>query len=76
MLRKRIGEQLHIDNVSGNDFPKDLNCYDLIIHCGACMFNRKHVLNRIAKAKTQGVPMTNYGVVIAYINGILEQIDK
>jgi hypothetical protein len=40
------------------------------------MFNRKHVLNRIAKAKTQGVPMTNYGVVIAYINGILEQIDK
>ena len=76
MLRKRIGEQLHIDIVSGNDFPKDLNCYDLIIHCGACMFNRKHVLNRIAKAKTQGVPMTNYGVVIAYINGILEQIDK
>ena len=70
MLRKRIGEQLHIDIVSGNDFPKDLNCYDLIIHCGACMFNRKHVLNRIVKAKAQGVPMTNYGIVIAYINGI------
>lgn len=70
MLRKRIGEKLHIDIVSGNDFPKDLNCYDLIIHCGACMFNRKHVLNRIVKAKAQGVPMTNYGIVIAYINGI------
>lgn len=70
MLRKRIGEQLHIDIVSGNDFPKDLNCYDLIIHCGACMINRKHVLNRIVKAKAQGVPMTNYGIVIAYINGI------
>ncbi|MFK2600106.1 [FeFe] hydrogenase H-cluster maturation GTPase HydF [Bacteroides fragilis] len=70
MLRKRIGEQLHIDIVSGNDFPKDLNCYDLIIHCGARMFNRKHVLNRIVKAKAQGVPMTNYGIVIAYINGI------
>lgn len=70
MLRKRIGEKLHIDIVSGNDFPKDLNCYDLIIHCGACMFNHKHVLNRIVKAKAQGVPMTNYGIVIAYINGI------
>lgn len=70
MLRKRIGEKLHIDIVSGNDFPKDLTCYDLIIHCGGCMFNRKHVLNRIVKAKAQGVPMTNYGIVIAYINGI------
>ena len=76
LLRKRIGEKLQIDIIGGTDFPQDLLPYDLIIHCGACMFNRKHVLNRIAKAKTQGVPMTNYGIVIAYINGILEQIDK
>lgn len=76
MLRKRIGEQLRIDIISGNDFPQDLSKYDLIIHCGACMFNRKHVLNRVAKAKAQGVPMTNYGIVIAYVNGILEQVDK
>ena len=55
MLRKRIGEQLHIDIVSGNDFPKDLTCYDLIIHCGACMFNRKHVLNRIVVNSTLAV---------------------
>ena len=70
MLRKKIGEELQIDIVAGTDFPEDLTPYHLIIHCGACMFNRKHVLNRIVKAKAQGVPMTNYGIVIAYINGI------
>lgn len=75
MLRNRIGEQLHIDIVSGTDFPEDLSPYDLVIHCGACMFNRKHVLSRIERAKQQGVSMTNYGVVIAYINGILDKID-
>lgn len=74
MLRKRIGEQLHIDIVSGNDFPKDLTCYDLIIHCGACMFNRKYVLNRIDNARKQQIPMTNYGVAIAHLNGILDKI--
>lgn len=75
MLRKRIGEGLHIDMVSGTDFPEDLSTYDLVIHCGACMFNRKYVLNRVAQARKQQVPMTNYGVVIAYINGILDKID-
>ena len=75
MLRSRIGEGLHIDIVSGADFPNDLSSYDLVIHCGGCMFNRKHVLSRIERAKQQDVPMTNYGVVIAYINGILDKID-
>ncbi len=75
LLRNRIGEGLSIDIVSGNDFPKDLSPYDLIIHCGACMFNRKHVLNRVEQAKKQQVPMTNYGVVLAYLNGILENIN-
>lgn len=75
MLRKRIGKGLHIDMVSGTDFPEDLSDYDLVIHCGACMFNRKYVLNRVAQARNQHVPMTNYGVVIAYINGILDKID-
>ena len=74
MLRKRFGEALQIDLVSGADFPADLTAYDLVIHCGACMFNRKHVLNRVAQAKSQQVPMTNYGVAIAWINGILEKI--
>lgn len=75
MLRKRIGESLQIDIVSGTDFPEDLTPYDLIIHCGACMFNRKYVLNRIDRARTQQVPMTNYGVTIAYLVGILDKID-
>lgn len=75
MLRKRIGEGLQIDMVSGTDFPEDLSFYDLVIHCGACMFNRKYVLNRVAQARNQHIPMTNYGVVIAYINGILDKID-
>lgn len=75
MLRKRIGEGLQIDMVSGTDFPEDLSSYDLVIHCGACMFNRKYVLNRVAQARNQHIPMTNYGVVIAYINEILDKID-
>ena len=74
LLRKRIGEELQIDFVSGNDFPKDLSRYDLIIHCGACMFNRKYVLNRIAHAHAQHIPITNYGVAIASLTGILDKI--
>ena len=54
---------------------QDVSDYDLIIHCGACMFNRRHVMSRIDRAKSQGVPITNYGVAIAKLSGILEQID-
>ena len=75
MLRKKIGEELTIDIRSGHDFPKDLRQYDLIIQCGACMFNRKYVLNRVELAKEQGVAMSNYGVVIAYLSGILDKIN-
>lgn len=75
MLRKRIGTGLTIDFVSGTDFPEVLHAYQLIIHCGACMFNRKYVLNRISAARSQGIPMTNYGVAIAYLTGILDKID-
>lgn len=75
MLRKKIGQTLAIDMVSGQDFPKDLTPYDLIIHCGACMFNRKYVLSRIEAAKSQGIPMTNYGITIASLQGILDKID-
>lgn len=75
LLRKRIGEKLSIDIVAGTDFPQDLTPYSLVIHCGACMFNRKYVLNRIKRARLQNVPMTNYGVAIAFLNGILNQIE-
>ena len=75
MLRKKFGAGLQIDHVSGTDFPEDLSKYDLVIHCGACMFNRKYVLNRVAQARNQHIPMTNYGVAIAFLNGILNQIE-
>ena len=75
LLRKRIEEKLSIDIVAGTDFPQDLTPYSLVIHCGACMFNRKYVLNRIERARLQNVPMTNYGVAIAFLNGILNQIE-
>lgn len=74
MLRKRFGETLSVDIVSGTDFPQDLSGYDLIIQCGACMFNRKYVLSRIARAREQKIPMTNYGVTIAHLTGILDKI--
>ena len=72
MLRKRFGKKLIIEHVSGTDFPKDLAKYDLIIQCGGCMFNRRYILSRIDRAKQQKIPMTNYGVIIAHITGILE----
>ena len=74
MLRKRFGAGLTVDIVSGTDYPEDLTSYDLIIQCGACMFNRQYVLSRIDRAKKQCVPMTNYGVTIAHITGILDKI--
>lgn len=74
MLRKKIGQGLQFDIVGGNDFPKDLSPYRLIIHCGACMFNRRHVLSRIAAAEAQGVPITNYGMVIAKLTNILDKV--
>lgn len=74
LLAKRAGGELSIDIVSGRDFPEDLTPYRLIIHCGGCMFNRRMILNRVIKAKQQKVPMTNYGITIAYITGILDKI--
>ncbi len=74
LLRKRFGSGLTVDIAAGTDFPQDLSGYDLIIQCGACMFNRKYVMSRIDRAKKQGVAMTNYGVAIAHLTGILDKI--
>lgn len=74
LLSRRAGGELNIDIVSGKDFPTDLSPYRLVIHCGGCMFNRRLVLNRVSEAKLQGVPMTNYGIAIAYLSGILDKI--
>ena len=75
LLRKKYGDSISIDIVNGSDFPKDLTPYDLVIHCGACMFNRRYVLSRITQAKRQRVPITNYGVFLAKMTGILDKID-
>lgn len=74
MLRKKYGAGMSIDIVSGTDFPANLTQYDLIIQCGACMFNRKYVMTRIERAREQRVPMTNYGIAIAFISGILDKV--
>ena len=74
LLRSKLGDGLQIDVVGGNDFPGDLAGYDIVIHCGACMFNRRTVLSRVRQAKAQGVPITNYGIAIAALTGIMDRI--
>lgn len=74
MLRKKVGAGLSVDVVGGNDFPDDVSGYDLVIHCGACMFNRRHVLSRMDSCASRSVPMTNYGMAIAFMQGILDRV--
>jgi hypothetical protein len=74
MLRRKLGEEITIDIVGGADFPNDLSPYDLVIHCGACMFNRQHVMSRARRAQEQNIPITNYGIAIAALTGILSRI--
>ncbi len=74
MLRRKLGEEITIDIVGGADFPADLTPYDLVIHCGACMFNRQHVMSRVRRAQEQNIPITNYGIAIAALTGILSRI--
>lgn len=73
LLRKKYGN-MSIDFSRGLDFPEELD-YDLIIMCGSCMFNRAHVLNRIEKARAAGVPVTNYGVTISKLKGIIDKVE-
>lgn len=83
LLRKYLGERypdspldsiLSFDIVSGRDFPSDLHPYALVIHCGGCVFSRRHLLARVESARRQGVPMTNYGIAIAFLKGILPKV--
>ncbi|MEI0604613.1 [FeFe] hydrogenase H-cluster maturation GTPase HydF [Brachyspira alvinipulli] len=70
LLKNKFGFDFSIDYVAGNDFPRDLSKYDLVIHCGGCMGTRKHILDRIRICEEQNVPITNYGMTIAKINGV------
>ena len=73
LLRKKYGN-MRIDFSRGLDFPEELD-YDLIIMCGSCMFNRAHVLSRIDKARAAGIPVTNYGVTISKLKGIIDKVE-
>ncbi|MGN0177939.1 MAG: [FeFe] hydrogenase H-cluster maturation GTPase HydF, partial [Monoglobaceae bacterium] len=73
LLKKFTGRELVIETSSGNGFPEDLSDYALIIHCGGCMINEREMLYRIKCAEDAGVPITNYGTALAYMNGIFER---
>ena len=72
-LRKYTGKQIHIRTCSGTEFPDDLSPYAMVIHCGGCMLNEREIRYRTKCAVDQGVPITNYGILIAYLNGILKR---
>ena len=74
LIHKKIDPNIRIDIISGHDWTEDLSQYDLIIHCGACMFNRAQMLNRIKSAQSSNTPITNYGITIAYLNSIIDKI--
>jgi len=72
-LKQYVGVELDIRSFAGRDYPDDLECYKLIIHCGSCMLTRREMLFRIERAKAKGVPITNYGVAISFVQGVLER---
>jgi [FeFe] hydrogenase H-cluster maturation GTPase HydF len=72
-LRQLVGGELHFDWCSGHDFPPNLSDYKLIVHCGACMINQREMASRFRRAQEAGVPMTNYGVLLAAVHGVLER---
>lgn len=74
LIHKTISKNIKIEIVSGHDWPENLETYDLIIHCGACMLSRQQVINRIKEAEKINKKITNYGVCIAYLNNILDKI--
>lgn len=73
MLNKIAGGDLNLEYKVGYDFNEDVEKYDMVIHCGACMVNRKSVVNKINLCKEKNIPITNYGLVIAYFTGILDR---
>ncbi len=72
-LRQEIGGEIDFDHVSGREFPDNIKDYDLIVQCGGCMANRKEILYRLKKADSLGIPIVNYGMLIAYVHGILDR---
>jgi predicted GTPase len=73
-LRQYVGADLEIECYAGRDYPEDLSTFDLIVHCGSCVYNRAETLARIQQAKNAGVPITNYGIAISHIQGVLKRV--
>jgi hydrogenase maturation GTPase hydF len=73
LLQKKVG-RLEIDNCSGKDFPEDISKYSLVIHCGSCMLNRAETISRLGECSNKEIPITNFGMAIAEINGILDRV--
>ena len=76
LIKKKTGKKIIFEHVASRDFPTDIEKYKLIIHCGACMTNRKEILTRIQKSNEKHVPITNYGITISYCLGILDRALK
>ncbi len=72
-IEQYVGGRVEFTHVAGHEFPEDLSPYRLVIHCGACMWNRREVLSRVMRCRRAGVPITNYGLTIAYSLGIFER---
>lgn len=76
LLQKKTGKKLNFTHISGYDFPEDIEKYNLVIQCGGCMINKRTIQNRLALFEEKGIPVTNYGVILAYLNGILDRASK
>ncbi len=76
LLQKKTGRNLKFTHVSGHDFPDDIKKYKLIVQCGGCMINKRTIQNRLAIFEKENIPVTNYGVILAYLNGILDRASK
>jgi [FeFe] hydrogenase H-cluster maturation GTPase HydF len=75
-LKEKLGFDVRFDTTSGTEFPEDLSAYKVVIHCGGCMLNEREITYRVKCAEDQGVPVVNYGILIAYLQGILDRAVK
>ena len=75
-IRRFTGKDVQFSFTAGNEFPEDVSKYALVVHCGGCMLNEREVLYRLREAERQGVPFINYGLLIAYMQGILERATR
>jgi len=72
-IKKHTGKNIEFEFTSGREFPDNVSEYAIVLHCGGCMITERDIMNRMEKAKAQNIPFTNYGITIAYMNGILKR---